>query len=416
MFVIAFLLLLPALQLGTSYYVSVATLLLLIAMARGAGQLMFGLSRVWLLLLITAFMPLQFLTYPSLDTAGDFLRIVREAVMFAILLAATIGFRARPIEDKGHNKLILFLLVICFLMTLTQTFYYARGIYFGIPEAYFALESKTIADELTLRYIAENIRPHATFSEPSYLGFVLLSLSLMIVPRMGNSRLTIINLGLILVIGLLSRSLAFFLSFGVVIALPLIMERRGSRTSLALALAVVSLPAVALLAPQLIERLYDVGSSRTVDYSTTVRIIGPLSVLIPFLIYYPVGVPWSVVDRAIIPFAIESFVSGKELLDNGLFNVFFSYGIIGLALITSLLAFTKEWRVRAYLVACMLFSGSFFSIDKVAVICMTLALYEAAKRENLVAREKQLASQHPDSVDDDFDHDQRNLPRFEDAA
>ena len=63
---------------------------------------------------------------------------------------------------------------------------YAEGRYLGFPAEWFAQESGTIATDLALIYGPDSLRPAATFSEPSYFGFVLLSLSLMLVPLAGK--------------------------------------------------------------------------------------------------------------------------------------------------------------------------------------------------------------------------------------
>lgn len=380
MLVTMLLLLLPFVQLGASYYASVATLMMAIVIMRWLPQIAHGAMQMWPLLLVVLFMPLQLRAAPSIDPTADLLRILREGVMFVILVSAMRGLQMRPSAEGAHAKLLIGLSLFFMAMSLIQMVYFARGAYFGFPEAMYSQLNGTIASEASLFYTADALRPHATFSEPSYLGFVLLSFAVVMAPRLDRSRLAVFTLGVILVVGLISRSLSFLLAFTVLIALPLLFEKRRSRTVLVALIAALGLPLLIYVGPELLHRLYEARSLSTVDSSTSARIVGPLSIIVQYLIDFPAGAPFSVIDRVLTPYIVGQFDSADDILVNAVFNLLFLYGLIGLVMLPIIIFAARGWRMRVYLVCAMMNSGAFLSIDKVAIICLTVALYQSGMR------------------------------------
>jgi hypothetical protein len=373
----------PFVQLGVSYYASVATLLLLLSVTNWWVEISSGIARASLMLAIVLFMPLPLAALPSFDLQGDLLRILREAVMLIILVGAICGFRFAAKISHSDLSLPKIGIVVGFfvLMALIQTVFYPRGVYFGFPEASFAQETGTIANDAALTYNAQNLRPNGTFAEPSYFAFVLLSFAMMVLPRTGSSRLANALLGGIIIAGLLSRSLAFLLSLILVILVPLMFESRRNRLALA---AGTIVPLVALLAftraGTMVQRLFEAGADISTDMSAAARIVGPISAIPGYLAEYPAGVPATVVSRALVPFLTDRSLQPEEILNNALFNLVFAYGFIGIAIIGIVLFSAKDMRVRLYLIACTMFNGAFLAIDKVAIISMALAIYEGGRR------------------------------------
>jgi hypothetical protein len=371
----------PFIQLGPSYYASVATLILLLAIVQWWRPLGIGVARAGLLLLVVLFMPLALTAGPSIDPLNDRLRIAREGVMLVLLLAGMMGFGGSE-RRLAHAPLwlIVGLAGIYLVVAWMQTNAYNEGRYLGLPAEWFAQESGTIATDLALIYGPDSLRPAASFSEPSYFGFVLLSIALMLVPLAGKSRLATTGLVLAIAAGLLSRSLSFFLAVIVVIVLPFALERQRHRGALILALIAVTVPLVAFSGSALLSRLGSATSAETADASTADRIFGPLLAMPGYLAEYPAGSPFSSLEQTLVPHLADRTNSAGEILNNALFNLIFAYGVVGFAIIAAILVAARDLRMRLYMVVCAMFNGAFLAIDKVAMITLTLATYEYCRR------------------------------------
>ncbi len=381
-------LLMLAIQLGPSYYASVATVALILVIVNWASPVAAGAIRSARFSWIVVLMPLQLLDLPSYDRSADLLRIAREAVLFVVLVGAIIGARHAAMAKLKPTPVTAIVAVIgfLFLLAVVQSIMLPRGIYIGVPEAYYTLETGTIASEAALRWTADSLRPTGTFAEPSYLGFVLISLSLMLAPRLDTYRTTLPLLGLIILTGLLARSLAFVFALGLVILLPIAFQRSRNRgliimgALLGIAAALVFTPAVSILG-----RLFLAASSTTADYSTNVRIFAPFQTLPRYLLAHPFGAPVSVVDRVLIGFIPDTSIDVQEFRSNAFTYLFFVYGIVAALLIGLTVWCGRDLRSRLYLLICFFFNGAFFAIDKVAIIAMTIFIYEYGMRARALA-------------------------------
>ncbi len=383
MLVILMLIITPIMQLGLSFYASMSVVMLILVMMKWAPLLGQGATQANILLSIVLLMGLPLMLAPSLDFNADLLRTLREAVMFLILASALVAFRTSPMLGDAEPPLMLFagLVLFFFALCAVQSILLPRGIYFGFPESAFAQETGTIANDAALLADPESLRPQATFSEPSYLAFVLLSFSMMLIPRTTSSRTATIIMGAIVLVGLMSRSLAFLLTMAAVILFPLMLDRRAKRGmiiagSLVIGTLMLSLTSASIL----ITRLTQARSVETTDYSTLARIGQPLQVIPRFLEAYPVGVPLSMLERAMAPFMPDTSMEPAEILQNAIFNFIFLYGLAGFLLFGALIFLARDLRTRLYIASCAMFNGAFLAIDKIAMIVMTLALYEQAKR------------------------------------
>lgn len=376
--------LIPVLQLGYSFYVSVATLIFVLCLVNWWPVLRAGwypaLPYTWM----GALLLLPMLSVSSSYPAEDSLRLLREAIMFVILCCTATGIRYVDSRylPAAPVRLITALLAGLLVLVVIQAVLFPRGIYFGFPENWFSQESGTIATAEALRFGAETLRPHATFSEPSFLGFILISISLILAPRLGTSRAALGLLALILVIGLMSRSLSFLFSVALVIILPLAVERSRNR---GLAIGVIITGLVMMLAAtsagSLLSRLASAGSASTADYSTGIRVFVPLQTLPDYLLAYPLGAPDSVVEHAMLPFLPNFAIQPGEILNTALFNLFFVHGLVALPILAATFLVARDLRTRTYLLVSLFFNGTFFVIDKVSVFILVMTLYEQALRQ-----------------------------------
>lgn len=386
----------PFIQLGPSYYASVATVILLLGILTWRRPLATGFGRAGLLLVVILFMPLALTAGPSVDPLNDKLRIAREGVMLALLLAAMMGFGN---SDRRLSTPPLWLLVAlaasyC-LVAWMQTRAYNEGRYLGLPFEWFAVDGGTFASDLALIYGPDSLRPAASFSEPSYFGFVLLSFALMLSPLAGKSRLATAGLVLAVAAGLLSRSLSFFLSVILVIVLPFALERQKHRGALLLGLIAVVVPLIALSGSALLSRVGSATSIDTADASTADRIFGPLLAMPSYLLDYPAGTPFSSLEQTLAPHLTNRTAAAGDILNNALFNLIFAYGVVGFAIVATILAAARNLRTRLYMVTCAMFNGAFLAIDKVAMIMLTLAVYEHCRRVAAAAEGQAAAPGEP---------------------
>ena len=398
------LLLAPFTQLGTGYYTSVGALMLVIALLQWRPVLATGAKRGMLLLGGSVLIVLPILAYGSRATTSDMLRCVREAVFYIVLISAIIGFSHHRAAVPPRLGLLLALVgCICLLVTL-QTLSLGQGVYLGIPRWAYATGRDTIASDLALKYGASDLRAAGTFSEPSYLGFFLLSLAMTVAPLLSINQRARLILGIIVITGLLSRSLSFLLGAVLVLFVPVLLATGGEQPGKRLrgrkgALVLPAVLAVATLAltsaGRLLSRLGSAMSLDTADSSTSGRIFAPLAALPGFLAEHPFGVPFSILLREIYTFVPYSMrpTFNRFSVDNAFLNFFFFYGILAVPILLLIMVAAREWRLRFYLLVCMMFNGSFLTIDKLAIIMMTLCMYEGSKRYAAV-----YAARHPERV------------------
>jgi hypothetical protein len=254
-----------------------------------------------------------------------------------------------------------------------QKIYLIKGQYFGIPITWFAMDGGTLPDDLSLYYSA--VRPSGPYAEPSYLGFVLVSLALNFLPKDQISRTDFLGIFALFVAGVATSSLSFLLALATV-SLPRFI-RMTTRAKIKVGFCIlIVLGAVSFWtgAVDVVSRLERTSGSEE-DSSIIARIVLPALTLPNFLFSYPLGVTFSNLPNAIAPFVTDSLYSSEDILNNALFNLMFEFGITGLIMIFFLWQAAAEATVRCYLFVALMFNGSFLAIDKFTVIILTVAMY-----------------------------------------
>lgn len=390
---------LPFVQVGFSYYASVALLLLLVGVMHYRRFIVAGVKRVPLVIFASVLMLIPGVRAVGADASDDLLRCAREGVLLVLLASGIAGleFHALKLSYGVRMRWTSWWCAGMLALVAVQILFYARGIYFGLPASWYVMNSSTIATELSLKYSEGNLRPSGTYGEASYLGFVLLSLGLMVAP-LAQQRRVQAALALIVGIGLLSRSLSFFLSAILVLLIPMLLNRRNGRRG-AIGAALVALPLLMFTqAGAVLDRLAVAGWSTTADVSTTSRVWAPLSALPSYLIDHPLGLGFKEV-LIVGPTYYPSSVMLTEIgFDNGLLNLFFKYGLLGAVVVVALMSASRDPRIRFYLLCSMMFNGDFFSIDKVGIILISVAGYIGAKRVATYAHQRTLVMQRKDAM------------------
>lgn len=385
------LLLTPFIQLGVSYYGSVATLMAVLCVILWRQPVMFSLLnwRTYARSMVLLGMFLSLASALSAHALQDVLRIAREGAIFLLMTALIEWFgRARAgALDPLVGRIAMALAVFFVFIALVQTVALRSRIYLGIPKSYFVQNDNTIPDQLDLLYSA--LRPNGTFGEPSYFAFILISLIVMFLPLARRLRSVRIMLMGLVIAGILSQSLAFL------IALPLIAyfgyvraATRTERLRIA-ALAAVLLAVFYIIGHDAMSARLQAGLFGRGDTSTSLRIVAPLSILWDFLQRHPLGVTFSTLPSVLQPFASKWGLLGADILMNGILNALFCYGIFGAVLIGVYLLSARDATMRVYLFVCASFNGALFAVDKFSIICLTASLYAAS---SAMARDPQISS------------------------
>jgi hypothetical protein len=373
--------LLPFVQLGVSYYASIATAVAVLSVLCWGRFFWSRPVSHWVSLgILSGLMFVSFLAASSADPASDLLRIGREAVFFILICTAVRSFETQSLPKPTSRLVTLGLLIVgaLTLLALVQTMFLAQQRLIGIPKSLYVQNSATIPGLLNLRYSAQ--RPMGTFGEPSYFGFVLLSLFMMFGPLVRSNRLAAVICLLIPLCGILTKSLSFLVFFPVTAALlywPQLSPRDRVRTA---ALAVVA--AVGFAAAGSFDTAFQrIGHAANgeADMSILIRTIVPIGVAGKYLLIHPFGLPPSRMAEALAPLSGSYGYTPAFIMDNAALNMIFSYGVIGIALLVYLLRSSRNAAVVFYLLACTQFNGALLSVDKFAVICSAAALFAGGR-------------------------------------
>lgn len=377
---IVVLLLTPFMQLGFTFYGSVATLTLLTVIAAFGSSLVITLRKfyAWLLPVPLMFASLYFGSRAGFDE--NFAQIVRESFFFALIV---IGLKtAKRVTFEGSVspivKAVLVMLICLLFIELIQVFQYARGQYFGLPAELYVMNADTIAGELDLKY--SRLRPAGTFGEPSYLGFYVFSLMTMFYPLIMRSRRVVVLVSVGAVIGILSQSLAFFICLCGFAALFVRTHRltpraRGWLIAVATTVVLITLTQADLLVARL------PGGSLTTDTSLQFRLWTPLVIMPQHLLEFPLGEPIADLIPNISRMAMLAGYGPTPPIDNAFTNLLFQFGLLGFVLVTLIVRATPHLPVRMYLIFSMFFNGSYLNIDKGAMILFVAIVYQLSLRE-----------------------------------
>ncbi len=378
--------LLPFVQLGLNYYASFATLMLLAVAARYPVPLATGLMvrpLAWLAILA---MLIPNLIATGSDLAGNLVLAARQIVMMLLIVGFVAGLErhANALAVNVRTGTTLIFAAAALLLLIVQSVALLGGVYLGPPQAWYIINVGTVTTELALKFSEGNLRPAATYGEPSYLAFVMLCMAVTMVP-LSRSRVARVALLLFLVAGLLSRSLSFVLSAIVVLLLPMLFERRrrhrGGGSGWMVAAGALAIPLFAFTkAGAVLERLSGMGDIGGGDSSTSARIWAPLYALPGYLSDHPLGTPIRRLDALLPAYYPEWLAYDKGGLNNGFLNTFYEYGFLAVIVLSAIFTSTRDWRMRLLLLCAMMFNGSFFTVDKAAVLGFTAAMYFGAKR------------------------------------
>ncbi|MDO6462221.1 hypothetical protein Q4485_16035 [Granulosicoccaceae sp. 1_MG-2023] len=363
----------PFMQIGLTYYLSVHALLMVLStgylvrcFTRTGGV---GIGFGWFLLLV-GFMFSSILFVDGVRTE-DLLRGGRELLSLIVIVLWCVAVRTQVVSLERVSvtlvrQVLLLVSTLMFFLSLIQTVFLSRGVYVGLSQDWFVINTATLPSYLDLMY--SRIRPMGTFGEPSYLSAFSLILLFAIRERIfSDRRWAVIALCLTFCV-LLSRSFSgiFWLALGS--CLYLFRIRAYKALIWIGGLALVGTFASVLFVPEVWGRAMSILSGN--DPSFNIRILAPLHAVPAILAYDPFGIP----PRLFHEFGgLANFsISDTVLVQNGLLNIVITYGVLGIACLVALLYFFRGGEYFWLLMVLGFQNGSFLSFDKVVMVAIAL--------------------------------------------
>ena len=367
----------PFIQLGYQYYLSAMTFSFLLV--AGLLRLKDILSLVPLLVLILILMLLPSLFYfDSYYALHNFLRAGREWLCFSLIYvflvqADSFRFRRQPnlaIVNVGLGVLIGGLLGF----VIIQYVFLQKGIAVNIPAQYYILNGGNIPTELDLRW--SHVRPSGPFGEPSYLGFVMLSLLVIVVHTVKHNKIKFILVIATMVTVLFANTLSGILSCSV-LALYFFWRRayQGGQRFL---LAIVGVAAVGFVTlsgyNDIAARLANLND-KNVERSGYQRIVVPLKAAMRILSDAPLGIPSNELSSTLNKKYSKSEVELEGQSANALLNLIINYGVVGILILFLFVRAARKNRILiAYVLFASMFNGGILTFDKAAIIGLAVLL------------------------------------------
>jgi putative colanic acid biosynthesis acetyltransferase WcaF len=180
-----------------------------------------------------------------------------------------------------------------------------------------------------------HVRPNAIWTEPSYLGYAMLSFMMMNQSfyRLGGTDRPVF--ALMILCGLMSQALSFVMFLIILLGLGVYTNKSMARYRTAV--TVVGLVGVIVMiavggAGFVGDRLSKAGGASG-DFSLFVRIFGPVGILPEYLRDHPLGVPFSDRLPALLAYTGQLGINPLEYTVNSITNFFFYYGLVGVPIV-----------------------------------------------------------------------------------
>lgn len=364
--------LIPVIQFGFGWWFNVSTFVSLLVLLSLRHR-----QKIFLCLLSPILLSSVFLMYVSYlwQDFGDlhsFLRVSRECLIIILLGLFTQSIRQKYslyFEIQFHRA-IMVISLFQLILVIIQFISIRQGVWIGPDPSWFAGRGNVIPDLLDLRY--SNIRPAGTFSEPSYLG--LISISFMVISGFSknlwrnNSRIFYLNL--LVVIFSQSKSALLFAA----ILLLLYLKRNKSKEINYFRGVVFPLILIGGVssAGLILQTLLSSKGSVSIEN----RIYKPLEMVVTFIASNPLGA--SFYGRINEFVDTDSGITWDAISHNSLFNLIFSYGLVGFLLIFYIMRSAGgDFILVIFLFAALIQNGSFLDFDKLFLVYFTIMMYRS---------------------------------------
>lgn len=356
----------PAIQLGYSYYVSVAFVLFiycfLMSVKAYGEKIYFGITLACICFLTKAAIN----SVEAIDLRETLIPL-REMVCFLALIFISLKVKNEMISQDFLNKLILLLLLLILTLVVQQSYAVLAGTYYGIPIEYFVSNRGTLDGVENALFYQTRFRPTSFFGEPSYTSFIVLSLLIVSYGTLKTLKNKIFFTTLALSIVTISQSLAGILSVVFVALYWMLFSKLSNIRSvkkLILTTVFFLFAAASLyLSEEIYVRIGDALAGR--DASLNTRINEPLSLLIDVISSGSLfGVNFQYIEKFL----------GYTSLDNAVLRIFIYYGVLAVIPLTILLIHSGSGILGCYIALTMSFNGELFSYDKALIVGMVIGL------------------------------------------
>jgi hypothetical protein len=358
---------LPFLQMGSSLFMSCQGFLVAVII----GLLLIrktpiGIGSIWLLFASASF-TISFSLYA--EVSFNFLREIH--FLLGGFLACWILSSSLKV-NHGHVKIERiagYMATFIFAFTLLQQLLIMSGTYLIIPVNWYvnsedAALSERWVDHAMRHGLDLDIRVSAFFSEPSYLG--LIAAVLYYIQQVNHERWQPIPCLIAL-----GTSAVACTSLGFVANLALGLMFLSRRHATAVLISLLGIFAFAITMSSVSEiigsRLQAIITGD--DQSANVRIFHPLSILSLTWGTHIVGIPITGIEEALSNTGLFD-VNGESPLQNGVFNFFFSFGMMAVPLLVMLLRKKNHYFVLIFMIIANQ-NGAFFELDKLVMYALT---------------------------------------------
>lgn len=360
-----FLIVLPFIQLGFSYYASVAFLSFVIIFLLSFRTTILKKKRIIYVILFGCilFLLKTGILYFFQNDLRETLIPLREMLCFIALILISTFLSNAHINYVKVEKILVFFLVVTLLIVIIQKILLSRGVYFGFPVNSFVANQATLNG---MDYALKNetrFRPTSFYGEPSYTSSVIFSLlTMLLLFKEVSMRTKYISIFISLLITILSDSFSGILAISLYVALwflQLIIQKKNFK--IGISVIVISFIAVLLIlffSNEFQERILNI--SRSSDESFSIRM------LYPILIIQKMSFPQ-------ILFGVNSYTQLMSI-DNAAYALFIHYGILSLMLLIALWRFIKDKMIIIYFAIMLSFNGTLFGFDKILIISIVIGL------------------------------------------
>lgn len=355
-------------QFGITYYISIQTLLLLFIIR-------FYKFKRLVLQILALFIFIFFIKYIYLNMNFiDFLRTFREWIIFSLILVSTQGFK--KIDLFRLIQIIKLLLIIIFIMVVVQKI---SIIFFQsmprFPIEYYIVNTGTLTGiDIALEY-GTRIRPIGFYGEPSYMSFITLILYLLVLTYNHSNKIIFFDILTFLIIAL-SESVSGIIVFIVIQVYQyknIFFKKKYIPYLLITCILLITFISKTEISTRILNSLHG-----EIDPSFYIRLFEPINILIKMLEdNYYFGISITVLDSYMNQLNIKG-------IDNGLYNLVFSYGYLSLLILIIIYYFIKNTFLFSIFLLLIFFNGAVFSIDKgvlFALLFGTIKTIELRRKE-----------------------------------
>lgn len=380
----------PLLQVGISYYLTIALPLFVLGVYLSTtysnGRL-FSRNTIILFASLLFVFSISYLTF-GISEITDFLRLFKDVTLLCILsfCFSQSELRTFNIDYAGLKRTkacIHILSILMFMVVVVQSFALARKIPFVINPNLLGRNYENVATSSNIE-LFDRLRPSGTFGEPSYFSWYLIFLLCVTLElrKTLKSRIDFLCIFLLVTSVLLSRSglgLIFLLCVVIFIGTQSTVDLLRRSMLIFFSIIAAYLFDSSLLSNQITQSL----DSR----SWLTRIKQPFDLYLPFLAEHPFGVPLRRIFSQESPFLFNDIQLSK-IIGHGFSYFIFGYGIVGLfaALAISISALKFNSVVFIFTAISFFQNGSFLDFDKLSLL-MFIVLLSRINKSRLISHQ-----------------------------